>query len=259
MLDSPPKRMAVLAAVSFVLIASLLMFNASDNDGEGSEDTTEGWSAAMFTSGQSTGTYYNTIQEAVNAAQEIMKSGIQLHGDYHSLFVSTNLENIDEAIWYREYLTSESLNVWHDLTLQYNTSTASQKVSPTKPLMNMYLKADGTPIETGEVSLNDEFKDRDPRLAATIRNAGGLEAYRSSNENTWEILDRLAPTGTLPRLMFACGTEDDLLYDQFCIFRAHAEEIGLKAHWFELEGYRHEWRFWDLAIQEALSFFKLDE
>lgn len=73
MLDSPPKRMAVLAAVSFVLIASLLMFNASDNDGEGSEDTTEGWSAAMFTSGQSTGTYYNTIQEAVNAAEEYAK------------------------------------------------------------------------------------------------------------------------------------------------------------------------------------------
>ena len=103
------------------------------------------------------------------------------------------------------------------------------------------------------------LNSEDPRLAATIRNAGGLEAYRSSNENTWEILDRLAPTGTLPRLMFACGTEDDLLYDQFRIFRAHAEEIGLKAHWFELEGYRHEWRFWDLAIQEALSFFKLDE
>lgn len=103
------------------------------------------------------------------------------------------------------------------------------------------------------------LNSEDPRLAATIRNAGGLEAYRSSNENTWEILNRLAPTGTLPRLMFACGTEDDLLYDQFCIFRAHAEEIGLKAHWFELEGYRHEWRFWDLAIQEALSFFKLDE
>lgn len=118
------------------------------------------------------GTAEDFLQEAVNAAQEIMKSGIQLHGDYHSLFVSTNLENIDEAIWYREYLTSESLNVWHDLTLQYNTSTASQKVSPTKPLMNMYLKADGTPIETGEVSLNDEFKDRDPRLAATVQCPG---------------------------------------------------------------------------------------
>lgn len=65
--------MAVLAAVSFVLIASLLVFNASDNDGEGSNDTTEVWkeaNAVIFTSGQSPGcTYYKTIQGAVNAAE----------------------------------------------------------------------------------------------------------------------------------------------------------------------------------------------
>lgn len=101
------------------------------------------------------------------------------------------------------------------------------------------------------------LNSEDDRLKATIQNAGGLEAYRASNENVWAILDRLAPTGTLPRLMFACGTKDELLYEQFRLFRAHAEEIGLQAHWFEGEGYRHEWRFWDLAIQEALSFFGL--
>ena len=38
--------MAILAAVSFVLIASLLVFNASDYDGEGSDDTTNKWSEA---------------------------------------------------------------------------------------------------------------------------------------------------------------------------------------------------------------------
>lgn len=72
MLDSPPKRMAVLAAVSFVLIASLLMFNTSDNDGEGSDDTTGDWSqanAVIFTRGQPAGTYYKTIQGAVKAAE----------------------------------------------------------------------------------------------------------------------------------------------------------------------------------------------
>lgn len=103
------------------------------------------------------------------------------------------------------------------------------------------------------------LNSEEDRLKATLKNAGGLKAYQDSNENVWAILDRLAPTGTLPRLMFACGTEDELIYEQFRIFRAHAEEIGLKAHWFEREGYRHEWRFWDLAIQEALSFFGLDD
>lgn len=99
----------------------------------------------------------------------------------------------------------------------------------------------------------------DPRTRTTLLNAGGLEAFCNSNENVWVILDKKAQTGELPKLMFACGEQDALLYGLFCDFRAHAEQIGLKAHWFTQPGYKHEWRFWDLAIQEALNFFGLHE
>lgn len=99
----------------------------------------------------------------------------------------------------------------------------------------------------------------DERTRTTLLNAGGLEAFRNSNENVWAILDEKAKTGELPKLMFACGEEDALLYGLFCEFRAHAKEIGLDAHWFTLPGYRHEWRFWDAAIQEALRFFGLGD
>lgn len=99
----------------------------------------------------------------------------------------------------------------------------------------------------------------DARTRTTLLNAGGLEAFRRSNENVWAILDEKAGTGELPRLMFACGEEDALLYPLFCDFRSHAKETGLNAHWFTLPGYKHEWRFWDLAIQEALNFFGLEE
>lgn len=95
------------------------------------------------------------------------------------------------------------------------------------------------------------------RMQNTLRNAGGLEAFKNSNENVWNIIDQLAPTGKLPRLMFACGEEDTILYGKYLLFKKHCAEIGLKAHWFSLPGYAHEWRFWDLAIQEALSFFGL--
>ena len=98
-----------------------------------------------------------------------------------------------------------------------------------------------------------------PRTLASIENAGGLEAYQNSCENVWAIIDKLAPTGKLPRLMFACGTEDTLIYENLQTFRKHCEEIGLDCHWFIKEGYRHEWRFWDLAIQDALDFFGLTE
>lgn len=98
-----------------------------------------------------------------------------------------------------------------------------------------------------------------PRTITTLRNAGGYEAFVSSNENVWAILDEKVKTGELPRLMFACGEEDAVLYGLYCDFRKHAEEIGLDAHWYSLPGYGHEWRFWDLGIQEALRFFGLDE
>ena len=106
------------------------------------------------------------------------------------------------------------------------------------------------------------FLDLDePRLAAIIENAGGLDAYIASEENTWAILDSFVSGGDeklaqLPRLMFACG-EDDFLYENFKAFRAHCEETGLPAEWLTLPGYKHEWRFWDLAIQRALTFFGL--
>ena len=96
------------------------------------------------------------------------------------------------------------------------------------------------------------------RTQGSIENRGGLEEYLASYENTWRILDEKAHTGELPRLYFAIG-KDDFLYESFKHFRAHAEEIGLDAEFEEIEGYKHEWRFWDLTIQKALTFFGLDE
>ena len=119
-----------------------------------------------------------------------------------------------------------------------------------------------TPMDMSSMGPDNPFpmlNTNNQRVKTTLLNAGGLEAFLNSNENVWAIIDKLAKTGTLPRLMFACGQQDELLYKYFKIFEEHAKEIGLEAHWFELPGYKHEWRFWDLAIQEALDFFGLAE
>ena len=42
-------------------------------------------------------------------------------------------------------------------------------------------------------------------------------------------------------------------------FKSTARRSAWRAHWFLRDGFRHEWRFWDLAIQEALDFFGLTE
>lgn len=106
---------------------------------------------------------------------------------------------------------------------------------------------------------NPLFNTEDPRLIRSIKNAGGLEKYIHSEENVWNIIDQKATSGSLPRLMFACGEDDKILYENYINFRTHCESIGLDAKWFSLPGYGHEWRFWDRAIQEAFLFFGLDK
>ena len=93
------------------------------------------------------------------------------------------------------------------------------------------------------------------RTQDSIANRGGLEAYLASYEYTWRVLDEAVKAKvSLPKLYFACGKQDHL-YEAFQHFKAHAEEIGLDAKFEEIDGYRHEWRFWDLTIEKAMDFF----
>ena len=101
-------------------------------------------------------------------------------------------------------------------------------------------------------------KEMDPRSAGMIENRGGMEAYLDSYENTWGLIDKLCGDPKLPKLYFTIG-KDDFLYENYLHFKAHAQEIGLDAKFEEFDGYKHEWRFWDMTIQRALTFFGLDQ
>ncbi|MBN1401892.1 MAG: hypothetical protein JXA74_13710 [Anaerolineae bacterium] len=99
---------------------------------------------------------------------------------------------------------------------------------------------------------------QDRRLANRLRNYGGPEAFLNSNENTWRMLGEMVHRVDLPRIYCACGTQDHL-YDWYREFKAYAQEIGADITFEEIEGYGHEWRFWDLTIQKALAFFGLEK
>lgn len=109
----------------------------------------------------------------------------------------------------------------------------------------------------------DEYLNSDDffaeRLRGMIDNAGGFEPFVNSEENVWDIIDELSPTGRLPKLLFAYGTGDTVIVERMKDFRPHAEQIGLDCEFWTLDGYKHEWRFWDLAIQHALDFFGLKD
>ncbi len=110
------------------------------------------------------------IRKAAECAEEIIKSGeFSLHKNYAELFLSDNLCT-DEVIWGRTY--SEALGIRHNLTRYFNSSTLGQQYSGTKELVRQYLKTDGTPVLTGEQTINEEFKGRDSRLSATVLGPG---------------------------------------------------------------------------------------
>ena len=93
------------------------------------------------------------------------------------------------------------------------------------------------------------------RTMARLNNTGGLEGYLSSPQNTWDKTAEVAKREGNPKMYFTCGTNDFVMYKHFVKFRKYAEEVGLDAEFKEVEGYNHEWRFWDLCIQDAIEKF----
>ncbi|MBR5397052.1 MAG: RagB/SusD family nutrient uptake outer membrane protein [Bacteroidales bacterium] len=110
------------------------------------------------------------LRLAAKYAKEIIDSkAFKLHANYKELFLSENLQT-DETIWGRTY--SEELGARHELTRYYNSSTLGQQGSGTKFLVRQFLKTDGTPVLTGDQTINEEFIDRDARLSATVLGPG---------------------------------------------------------------------------------------
>ena len=110
-------------------------------------------------------------------------------------------------------------------------------------------------LESGAPAPNPWAQLDRERNRARLQNAGGLEAYLKSPQNTWDMAAEIAKRDDIPRMTFSCGTRDFVMYRHFQTFRAWAVEIGLKADFIEVEGYNHEWRFWEREIQRAIESF----
>ena len=116
------------------------------------------------------------IQKAFDYSKQLVESGqFKLSTDYRSLFVSEKL-NKDEIIWGRSCNTE--LEIAHKTSYRYNNA-AENRWGATKDYVMMFLKSDGTPVESGEVSVTEEFKNRDKRLSATIL-APGMQKTNAS-------------------------------------------------------------------------------
>ena len=113
------------------------------------------------------------------------------------------------------------------------------------------------PVPLKEPDMSNPFAAREVTL---IENFGGMDGYKKSPLNLWDRAKECAEKGIeMPKMYFACGDRDPIAYASFLAFRTYAKEIGFAAEFHEIAGYSHEWRFWDLCLQDALERFVPEE
>lgn len=148
--------------------------------------------------------YKTILQYAADCAEQVMKSGaFSLHSNYNELFALNGGKLFaDEVIWGRTYDGASGIR--HNYTRYFNSSTLGQLYSGTKELLRMFLNADGTPIKTDQVSYNEEFLGRDPRLSYNVLsptfNVQHLDSYMkpmqpnfSTNETGYMLVKWVYP------------------------------------------------------------------
>ncbi len=120
------------------------------------------------------GTAY--LKECVKACETLMSSGYHLYStgnpdsDYFGLFAQYSYAGNPGIILWRDY--SADLNYGVAFS-RYFAQNLRERMGATQSLVNAYLCTDGKPISTsprymGDDSIQQEFKNRDPRLSQTI-------------------------------------------------------------------------------------------
>lgn len=125
---------------------------------------------------------YESAEDLLNLAFDYSKTLVELgafslNSNYRALFTSSVLPK-DEVIWGRTF--SDELGAKHDVTYRYCSTTMSQSYSPTKDYILMFLTKDGTPAK-GDVSVTEEFNNRDNRLTACVLGPGQKMTDASGN------------------------------------------------------------------------------
>lgn len=135
-------------------------------------------------------------------------------------------------------------------------SSCARDLGYLKPFADLTAAEFRAKAEAGEIpGLNNRFGARTINVVCKYPTVGD---YLRSPENTWDILADLVKAGKeLPKLYAACG-KNDFLYDAYATFKAYCQELGVPVKFEEIEGFTHEWRFWDLTIQHAMTYFGLD-
>ncbi|WP_057938531.1 RagB/SusD family nutrient uptake outer membrane protein [Algoriphagus resistens] len=120
------------------------------------------------------------LTEAANAAKKVMDAGTysiystgDASTDYRVLFTSENPINTEIML---AVVYNNALRRWHNITWKFNSATYGARWGLNKQFVNTYLMTDGSRFSDkegfDEILFVDEMKDRDYRLAQTVRSLG---------------------------------------------------------------------------------------
>ena len=80
------------------------------------------------------------------------------------------------------------------------------------------------------------------------------EELKNRNLDIYYLTDKALEEGKrIPPMYIACG-EDDFLYEMNCKYKDALTEKKVDVTWVSLPGYAHEWRFWDIQVEEFLKW-----
>lgn len=98
------------------------------------------------------------------------------------------------------------------------------------------------------------------RFAAICPLSGAVSMRREPDEpvnvdtDPTALAERIAKNGgKFPKFYIACGKKD-FLYDANVRFRDRLISLGADVTWHETEEHGHEWRFWDLELENLLKW-----
>ena len=95
---------------------------------------------------------------------------------------------------------------------------------------------------------------------SAINFEGGEEEFVDSYQNTVKALREQVRKGArLPKFFIGAGEDDEMIMKDFPATKALFEELGIEAEYFFVPGLKHEWRYWDLAIEKALDYFGIEK
>ncbi len=131
------------------------------------------------------GTSADFLDACIDAAEAVMESNrysIKKTNSYSNVFLSSSIL-YDEVLWAREYSTG--LNIYHNTTSVFNSSSSGACWNMTRAFMNTYLHTDGTRHTDvagyKTLSFRDEFADRDKRLSQTVMGPGYIKKQDGVN------------------------------------------------------------------------------